>query len=483
MTGMIGTVEYALAEHRLDSSGHVWEPLSEDPTLDMQNTLPAHIVPYLGKYEVQNTTPDALQVQKIMASMIDQGGEAVVMEASSHALEMGRCDNVDFNVGVFTNLSRDHMDFHGDMESYANAKLKLFDLVSMSGYGIVNLDDSSSSLFIDAARGRGIKLLTFSADSSAQADVICLSVNLSLFQTELVVGVMNLGREIEITSSLLGRANVSNILAAVSAGVAMGYSDDVIAAGIQATEFVPGRYELINEGQDFAVLVDYAHTPDALANVLDDVRAMGATRVITVFGCGGDRDTGKRPLMGRIAHEKSDIVFVTSDNPRTENPDVVIDDVVSGFSAELYDQFQIDKELGLHWLQDMHNLDPVFIPESTTRRWEKFKYIGNRTRAQFLQNSVRRYVVQERYYAIRLAIGMAEPGDAVVIAGKGHEDYQILANGEEEAVKSWFDDRVESYAALQEMAKIQAAGWDTRELPWVWGKPNVEAMDPDDILE
>jgi len=282
------------------------------------------------------------------------------------------------------------MDFHGDMESYANAKLKLFDLVSMSGYGIVNLDDSSSSLFIDAARGRGIKLLTFSADSSAQADVICLSVNLSLFQTELVVGVMNLGREIEITSSLLGRANVSNILAAVSAGVAMGYSDDVIAAGIQSTEFVPGRYELINEGQDFAVLVDYAHTPDALANVLDDVRAMGATRVITVFGCGGDRDTGKRPLMGRIAHEKSDIVFVTSDNPRTENPDVVIDDVVSGFSAELYDQFQIDKELGLHWLQDMHNLDPVFIPESTTRRWEKFKYIGNRTRAQFLQNSVRR---------------------------------------------------------------------------------------------
>ena len=120
MTGMIGTVEYALAEHRLDSSGHVWEPLSEDPTLDMQNTLPAHIVPYLGKYEVQNTTPDALQVQKIMASMIDQGGEAVVMEASSHALEMGRCDNVDFNVGVFTNLSRDHMDFHGDMEIIGN---------------------------------------------------------------------------------------------------------------------------------------------------------------------------------------------------------------------------------------------------------------------------------------------------------------------------------------------------------------------------
>ena len=294
------------------------------------------------------------------------------------------------------------------------------------------------------------------------------------------MGVKATGAQIEIESSLLGRANVSNILGAVAAGVAMGYPTDVIAGGIQSTEFVPGRYELINEGQDFAVLVDYAHTPDALANVLDDVKAMGAKRVITVFGCGGCRDTGKRPLMGQIAHEKSDIVFVTSDNPRTENPDVVIDDIVAGFSSELYERFQVDKELGLHWLQDIHNLDPVYIPESTTRRWEKFKYIGNRSRAQKLQNEVKRYVVQERYYAIRLAIGMAEAGDAVVIAGKGHEDYQILADEEYQPVKSWFDDRVESYAALQEMAKIQAAGWRTNELPWTWGKPELP-IDPDDL--
>jgi UDP-N-acetylmuramyl tripeptide synthase len=483
VTGMIGTVEYALAEHRLDSAGQIWEASEEDPSLSMQHTLPAHIVPYAGKYEVENTTPDALSIQKIMASMVSQGGEAVVMEASSHALELRRCEDVDFNVGIFTNLTRDHMDFHSDMESYTSAKLKLFELLSTNGAGVVNLDDPSSDLFVEVAGRRGLKLLTFSSKpESAAADITCRNVCLSLFETQMQVSLPQ-NREIEITSSLLGNANVSNILAAVSAGVALGFPDDVIANGIKATEFVPGRYELINEGQDFAVLVDYAHTPDALSNVLDDVRSMGANRVISVFGCGGCRDVGKRSLMGRIAHEKSDIVFVTSDNPRTENPDVVIDDIVSGFSADLYEQFQVDKELGLHWLQDIHNLDPVYIPDSTTRRWEKFKYTGNRTRSQYLQNSVRRYVVQERYYAIRLAIGMAEKGDAVVIAGKGHEDYQILANHDYEPEKSWFDDRVESYAALQEMAKIQAAGWDTSGLPWVWGKPKVQELNPDDILE
>ena len=481
ITGLVGTVEYALAEHRLDKWGRVWQSDEEDPTLEMQRTLPAHIVPYLGKYEVQNTTPDALQVQRIMASMLDQGGEAIVMEASSHALAMGRCNNVEVDVGVFTNLSRDHMDFHGDMGSYLNAKLRLFQIVSSAqGAGVVNLDDPAAESFLEEAKGRGLRVLTYSSSPSSGADVVCLSADLSLFKTELVVGVKATGAQIEIESSLLGRANVSNILGAVAAGVAMGYPTDVIAGGIQSTEFVPGRYELINEGQDFAVLVDYAHTPDALANVLDDVKAMGAKRVITVFGCGGCRDTGKRPLMGQIAHEKSDIVFVTSDNPRTENPDVVIDDIVAGFSSELYERFQVDKELGLHWLQDIHNLDPVYIPESTTRRWEKFKYIGNRSRAQKLQNEVKRYVVQERYYAIRLAIGMAEAGDAVVIAGKGHEDYQILADEEYQPVKSWFDDRVESYAALQEMAKIQAAGWRTNELPWTWGKPELP-IDPDDL--
>ena len=149
-------------------------------------------------------------------------------------------------------------------------------------------------------------------------------------------------------------------------------------------------------------------------------------------------------------------------------------------NQQVYEKFDVDRELGLHWLQDIHNLDPVFIPDATTRRWEKFKYIGNRSRAQHLQNSVRRYVVQERYYAIRLAIGMAEPGDCVVIAGKGHEDYQILMDDAYAPVKSWFDDRVESYAALQEMAKIQAAGWRTSELPWTWGKPELP-IDPDDI--
>ncbi len=211
ITGMIGTVEYGLAEHRLDATGEVWEPPSgaePDPTLEMQHTLPAHIVPYVGKYEVENTTPDALRLQQIMAAMVRQGGEAVVMEASSHALELGRCDGTRFNLGIFTNLTRDHMDFHRDMASYTEAKLKLFELVAPGGSAIVNLDDPSATRFVEVAQRRGLKLLTFSADAASGADVTCLGVTLSLFQTEMIVGVANTDRQIEITSSLLGRANV-----------------------------------------------------------------------------------------------------------------------------------------------------------------------------------------------------------------------------------------------------------------------------------
>ena len=218
ITGMIGTVEYALAEHRLDSSGQLWATDEDDPTLQMQQTLPAHIVPYLGKYEVENTTPDCLQVQKIMSSMVNQGGEAVVMEASSHALAMGRCDNIDVNVGVFTNLSRDHMDFHRTMDAYLKAKLRLFDLISSDGCGVVNLDDPASQTFLEAAARRGLRVLTFSSDPSSDANVVCVGADLSLFKTEMVVGVAETGDQVEITSTLLGRANVSNILAAVTAG-------------------------------------------------------------------------------------------------------------------------------------------------------------------------------------------------------------------------------------------------------------------------
>ena len=603
VTGMIGTIEYALAEHRLDARGRIWEPYEDDPTLDMRHALPDRVVPYVGKYEIPNTTPDALAVQRILSAMYDQGAEAVVMEASSHALEQGRCDYLDVGIGkfhtppplmhththtcahtplslslslfslfsatinltnpnasfifgdlhftgIFTNLTQDHLDYHGDMGTYAEAKLKLFDRIPRKGEGgegaaaggtaVVNLDDPHAELFIARALERGVRVLTYTNDPSkahpdlGYANVVCMRSELSLSQSDLVLGVRH-GEDSEVpetqvalTSKLLGRANISNILAAFAAGLAMDVELESIVAGIEATEFVPGRCELISEGQDFSVIVDYAHTPDALARLLDDVRWMGAARVITVFGCGGDRDRSKRPLMGRIAHDKSDYVFVTSDNPRTENPHVIIDDIVAGFSADIYDRADLMSGeylsarhyAGFHWLQESANVFPKFTPKATqvTHATDQTKYLGQWMQAERLQSGVRRVVMASRYYAIKLAIGVARPGDVVVIAGKGHEDYmqvmpdhfQSVLPGEilprvdgrnvpDEAfvarlfdkettslddmtVRSWFDDRVEAYYSIHQVRRLQDAGYDTWTLPWREGMPTefivVDGEDP-----
>jgi len=375
--------------------------------------------------EAHATTPDAVYVQKLMAKMVHNGTEACVMEASSHALVQGRCDKVDFDIAVFMNLTRDHMDFHKTEEDYREAKGRLFaKMVDPERHRkVVNIDDPNAPYFIRQGNP-DVPVITFSMGNK-NADVYALEVQLSLFETQVLIRTSK--GNLEISSGLLGRHNVYNILAAVAVGIAVGAPLDDIVKGIEEVDAIPGRCELIDEEQAFAVIVDYAHTPDALARLLDTVRECGAQRIITVVGCGGDRDRGKRPMMAKIATDKSDICILTSDNPRTEDPLDILDDMLAGVGWTMQDY--------LRWGDD------DYYPP--------------------LPNGHRLFVYDIRSIAIRAGVAMGEEGDAVVIAGKGHETYQIVGKQEE-----YFDDREECREALQKVDALHAAGIDTSEFPW-----------------
>jgi UDP-N-acetylmuramoyl-L-alanyl-D-glutamate--2,6-diaminopimelate ligase len=327
--------------------------------------------------EVARTTPEAFDLQRTFRAMLDGGDAAVVMEVSSHALELGRADAIHWAAAIFTNLTQDHLDFHPTMEDYFLAKRRLFEVAE--GVKVVNVDDPYGRRlardFPDALT-IGIE----SADAALRATAIESGFDGSRFRAG----------DLELTSPLPGRFNVLNVLGAVAAVRALGVDDATIARALPRAGRVPGRFEPVNEGQDFAVLVDYAHTPDSLDNVLRAARALAERRVVVVFGAGGDRDRGKRPLMGAIAKEHADHVIVTSDNPRSEAPQAIIDEILDGAGRD-----------------------------------------------------VEAYV--DRREAIARAIGAAGAGDVVVIAGKGHEQGQEFEDGR----KVPFDDVTVAREALR----------------------------------
>ncbi len=346
-----------------------------------------------------HTTPGAVELQTVLGRMRDAKLDSVVMEVSSHALALDRVAGCEFDVAVFTNLTQDHLDFHRDMDDYFRAKLLLF-----TGLGegsrkahpkraIVNADDPRG-----AAVAAATKVPVWTYGIHREADIRAEQVQLSLagsrFTVKSPVG------SFAVDSRLVGEHNVSNLLAAIGVGLHEGLTPDQIRAGIAAASSVPGRFERVDAGQDFAVLVDYAHTDDALIRVLTTAQSLKTGRVITVFGCGGDRDRTKRPKMGRAATRLSDVVFLTSDNPRTEDPLAILAEVEVGV-----------KEV----------LDPSRV------RYEK---------------------IADRAQAIEAAIREARSGDTVVIAGKGHEDYQIIGT-----TKHHFDDREVARDAIERKLK------------------------------
>ena len=345
-------------------------------------------------YPAPNTTPESLDIQQLLGEMVDAGAGYCVMEVSSHALALGRTCGCEFESAVFTNFQQDHLDFHKDKESYFRAKLLLFTGLAPDKKTVVNADDAVSQEIIKRR-----KLAVYTFGMSAQADIrptgkIGHSISGLAFSAHTPSGI------IVVESPLVGRYNVYNILAAIGVGIAMGFKTDVIAKGIKSMQSVPGRMEKVDEGQAFEVIVDYAHTEDSLASLLEAVRAMTKGRVITVFGCGGDRDRTKRPKMGLSAVQGSDVAIVTSDNPRSEDPLEIIREIEAGLTGIGVKISSTEAEL----------------PSSSGEK----PY----------------YVIPDRRDAVAAAVRMARVGDVVVLAGKGHEDYQIIGDR-----KIHFDDR------------------------------------------
>jgi UDP-N-acetylmuramoyl-L-alanyl-D-glutamate--2,6-diaminopimelate ligase len=359
-SGLIGTIEYVIGEHR---------------------------------YPATRTTPDVIQNHKMLREMVLQGCKGAVMEVSSHALDQKRVEYIDFNAVVFTNLSLDHLDYHETMDLYAAAKNKLFTSVNQNSEkkktAIVNSDSPWVNKIL---QGCFTPVIGYAIENEAdvRAKNICLSPHETRFE------ICYQGKRFSATSPLIGRYNVYNYLAALSVGVAKGASVEKLIEILSKSPPVPGRLEFVPNPLSRSIYVDFAHSDDALENVLKALREFKKGRIITVFGCGGDRDRNKRPKMAEISEKYSDITIVTSDNPRTENPETIFKDILGGFK-------------------------------------DKNSYM----------------VEPDRYLAIKRAIDLSDANDMILIAGKGHEAYQIFAHKTIE-----FDDRKIAHEIAQKKMEV-----------------------------
>jgi UDP-N-acetylmuramoyl-L-alanyl-D-glutamate--2,6-diaminopimelate ligase len=348
-----------------------------------------------------HTTPEAVELLEQVAQFKANGARSLVMEVSSHALDQYRADGIRFQAGVFTNLTPEHLDYHGDMERYFASKLRLFTelLPASGGRAVVNADDPYGSRLAHLLP----RVITCGHSSEAMVRPARLAVTLHGIHGQ----VFTPAGEVELASPLLGEYNVENLLCAIAGGIALNLPAGVIERGLARAQAVPGRLERVANQRGAVALVDYAHTGDALDRVLQALQALKPARILTVFGCGGDRDPRKRPVMGEVAARRSDIVLVTSDNPRTEDPLQIIEQIRQGVAV-------------------IHQ-----------REWTAVEAKTGQGRGYL--------VIPDRRAAIRFAVGLLRPHDVLLVAGKGHEDYQILGT-----TRIHFDDREELQAAFAE---------------------------------
>ena len=356
-----------------------------------------------------HTTPESTELQAAFRRLADAGARSFVMEVSSHALEQKRADGCYFDVGIFSNLTRDHLDYHKTMDSYLESKQRLFSELLRPNdakprrRAVINMDDPYGAVIADRA---SCPVITYGINYRGDVQVRDVSSTVNGVSGTLLTPK---GR-IAFTSRLVGKFNLSNILAAAAAGIALDLPLEAIRSGIEQHATVPGRMERVDNTRGITLLVDYAHTGDALENVLSTLKELATARIITVFGCGGDRDPGKRPIMGRIAAQMSDLTVVTSDNPRTEDPFAILAQVQAGITP-----------LGI-------------------REYSLAELFSGYSDKGFV-------MLESRADAIRLAVRLAQPGDIVLLAGKGHEDYQIIGR-----TKQHFDDREQAAQACAELA-------------------------------
>jgi len=330
------------------------------------------------------TTPDCLTIAQSQAQMLKAGAKYMVIEASSHALDQNRLAAINFKAAAFTNLTGDHLDYHKTTENYLAAKSKIFESLSPDSTAVLNKQSSYSE---QIAAGTKVKILWFAVDEEADlsADIHSIDDSGTAFTLRYR------GQSIRIKTPLLGRFNVANHLAAAGLCLAAGLDLKTVAKGLSSLDAIPGRLEKVKSDAPFTVLVDFAHTDDALDNVLSTLKPLCKARLIVVFGCGGDRDKTKRPRMAKVVEKFADLAIVTSDNPRTENPDAIIDQIVAGFT-----------DVSWHGLPARENTAKMAVPPGKIK------------------------IEPDRKKAIALAIDSAQKNDVVIIAGKGHENYQII---------------------------------------------------------
>ncbi|MBC8535185.1 UDP-N-acetylmuramoyl-L-alanyl-D-glutamate--2,6-diaminopimelate ligase [Feifania hominis] len=365
ITGTNGkTTTTYIVKHILEQAGHRVGLIGT-----IQNMIGERVL------ETEYTTPESIELQALFAEMADAGVEYVVMEVSSHSLAQHRVDGLTFEVGIFTNLTQDHLDFHGTMQEYLKAKAMLF---SMSKIGVLNADDPATKEILAIT---GVKSYTYSVDTN-DGDITAKNISLKNDRIEFEAVARGMIGRVEV--AIPGKFTAYNVLASIGCCLCLGLPLADIIGSLKSVTGVKGRVEVVPTGRDFTVLIDYSHTPDSLYNVLQTIRGFAEGRVVTVFGCGGDRDRTKRPKMGKIAADLSDFAVVTSDNPRTEDPHAIIEEILVGLEGT------------------------------------KTPYV----------------VVENRRDAIGYALAHAQTKDVILLAGKGHETYQVLAQG-----KIHFDER------------------------------------------
>lgn len=513
LTAMVGTIEYALAEYRLDDSGRLWDPTEPDPTLERDCSVPFHVTPYVGKYEPPPSTPaDALELARVLAGAADRGATAAVVECSAAAVADGRLAGARFGTLVFTNALPEEAEAAGarpegsaeteaeESEEHQKARQmaaaaefagRVGDLAEgllladpATQQAVINLEDPHGPALAERLRGAGVRVLTYALAAEA-ADVRAEKASLSIWETEAIIATPA-GR-LQVIVPLVGRTNAANVVAAAAAGVALGSSLPSIVAGIEAVDIIPGRSEVVDEGQDFSVVVDAARSPAQLRRLLDDVReclgapSAGGGRLLLIVGCEGTSDRQHRLAVGALTHAKADVLFLTNDNPGPDFPDRIVADVVSGLPPSAVD-LNFPQLHTYPFMQDPHRVPPWYQP--TLMSYQSFHH---------------RYVIEDRFSAVRVAIGMARAGDVLVVAGKGHEDFQSYWSGGElgDVIKGWYDDRVECRNALSELPVLNSVtaegrkrgakgtlavrstakgakqlgpedGVDRDELPWAW---------------
>ncbi|MDY6314081.1 MAG: UDP-N-acetylmuramoyl-L-alanyl-D-glutamate--2,6-diaminopimelate ligase [Clostridia bacterium] len=364
VTGTNGkTTTTFLVKSILEKAGHKVGLIGTNKNMIGEKELPS-----------ERTTPESLELTELFAEMAKEGADFVVMEVSSHSLSLSRVEFCEFDVGAFTNLTQDHLDFHKTMENYLAAKKKLFDMCKT---GVINADDESGRKIL-----ADCSCVSVSYGIDSAADIVASNIDYGAHGVDFDCDALGVAMRIHINTP--GRFSVYNALAAVGICTALGISAENISAGLKSVPGVCGRAEIVPTGRDYTVMIDYAHTPDGIENILKSIRGFAKGRIVILFGCGGDRDRTKRPKMGRIAGELADFCVVTSDNPRTEEPGEIIKEIIPGV-----------EETGCPYT-----------------------------------------VIENRKEAIRYALDNAETGDVILLAGKGHETYQILKSG-----KIHFDER------------------------------------------